>query len=167
MRVYLPATLTTLADVLGEGEVGPPPLRAFAVTPAMRESYAQGDPEELEYIAMMHAARASLRLLQADPGAPRRRVVLAADVPEEQAEHKVGFEETALVMISAPVPLTRVAAGHIDDLVAVADIGAAAAALPSADSGDDDAQFLVDGAEGHELLWYATQELPFVAGNAS
>ena len=36
-----------------------------------------------------------------------------------------------------------------------------------AEAGDDDAQFLVDGAEGHELMWYATQELPFVAGNAS
>lgn len=167
MRVYLAATLTTLADVLRDGEVGPPPLRAFAVTPAIRESYAQGDLEELEYTAMMHAARASLRLLEADPSAPRRRVVLAADVPEEQAEHKVGFGEPALVMISAPVSLTRVAAGHIDDMVAVADIGAAAAALAAADAGDDDAQFLVDGAEGHELLWYATQELPFVTGNTS
>ncbi|WP_456152590.1 DUF6912 family protein [Microbispora rosea] len=25
---------------------------------------------------------------------------------------------------------------------------------------DDDAQFVVDGAEDHELLWYATQEIP-------
>jgi hypothetical protein len=38
--------------------------------------------------------------------------------------------------------------------------------LGAAEAGDDDAQFLVDGAEGHELMWYATQELPFVAGNA-
>ena len=33
MRVYLPSTLPGLADVLAKGEVGPPPLRAFAVTP--------------------------------------------------------------------------------------------------------------------------------------
>ena len=33
------------------------------------------------------------------------------------------------------------------------------AALPAADKGDQDARFTVDGAEGHELLWYATQEL--------
>ena len=35
---------------------------------------------------------------------------------------------------------------------------------PAADSGDDDARFVVDGAEGHELLWYASQELPHLAG---
>jgi len=26
---------------------------------------------------------------------------------------------------------------------------------------------VVDGAEGHELLWYATQELSYVAGEPS
>ena len=31
-------------------------------------------------------------------------------------------------------------------------------------AGDDDARFVVDGAEGHELLWYASQELPHLAG---
>jgi hypothetical protein len=162
MRVYLPATVSKLADVLRESEVGPAPVRAFGVTPALREWYASGDLEELEYIAMMHAARASLRLLLADPGAPRRRVVLAADVPDEQVDAKGGFDEPTLVQVSAPVPLARVASGHVDDLVAVGDIGAAVAALPAADSGDDDAQFLVDSAEGHELLWYATQELQYV-----
>ena len=54
------------------------------------------------------------------------------------------------------------ASAHVDDLVAVADIAEAAAALPAADKGDDDAQFAVDGAEGHELLWYASQELGFL-----
>jgi hypothetical protein len=55
-----------------------------------------------------------------------------------------------------------VASGHVDDRVAADDIDVAAAALPAADSGDDDAQFLVDSAEGHELLWFATQELRYV-----
>src|SRR5215831_12994439 len=105
MRVYLPTTLTALACLLRAGEIGPAPVRGYAVTPALREKYASGDLEELEYVAMAHAARASLRLLADDPRAPRRRVVLAAD------------------------------------------------------KGDDDAQFAVDGAEGHELLWYAAQEL--------
>jgi hypothetical protein len=41
-------------------------------------------------------------------------------------------------------------------------VRAAAAAVPAADEGDDDARFTVDGAEGHELLWYATQELRFL-----
>ena len=52
----------------------------------------------------------------------------------------------------------------MDDLAAVADVGEAVQALAAADAGDDDAQFLVDGAEGHELLWYATQELGDLTG---
>lgn len=162
MRVYLPATLPVLAGLLRTTEIGPVPMHGFAVTPALRESYASGDLEELEYVAMTHAARASLRLLLSDPDAPRRRVVLAAEVPDEQVGHNGGFDEPTLVVISAPVPLDRVIAGHIDDQLAVADISEAVAALPAADKGDDDARFLVDGAEGHELLWYATQELPHV-----
>jgi hypothetical protein len=163
MRVYLPATLSGLAGLLRKAEIGPAPLRAFAVTPALRESYASGDLEELEYVAMTQAARASLRLLAADPDAPRRRVVIAADVPDEHIGFNGGFSEPTVVEVSAPVPLARVVAGHVDDLLAVADIANAVTALPAADSGDDDARFLVDGAEGHELLWYATQELPYLA----
>jgi hypothetical protein len=166
MRVYLPATLPALDDVLRTGTIGPAPLTGFAVTPALREWYASGDLEELEYVAMTHAARASLRLLLSDPDAPRRRVVLAADVPDEQIGRDGGFDEPTVVAISEAVPLRRVAAGHIDDLLAVPDISDAVAALPAADKGDDDARFVVDGAEGHELLWFATQELPHVTGPA-
>ncbi|GHI38532.1 hypothetical protein Sviol_29400 [Streptomyces violascens] len=43
---------------------------------------------------------------------------------------------------------------------AVADVAAAADALGAADHGDDDAQFTVDGAEDHELLWFGVQEIP-------
>ncbi len=160
MRVYLPATLPGLAGLLRKAEIGPAPLRAFAVTPSLREWYASGDLEELEYVAMTQAARASLRLLAADPDAPRRRVVLAVDVPDEHIGRGGDFTEPTVVEVAKPVPLSRVVAGHVDDLVAVADIAKAVAALPAADSGDEDARFVVDGAEGHELLWYATQELP-------
>jgi hypothetical protein len=164
MRVYLPATLPALADLLRTGAIGPAPVTGFGVTPALREWYASGDLEELEYVAMTHAARASLRLLLSHPDAPRRRVVLAADVPDEQVGRDGGFDEPTVVVISAPVPLRRVVSGHIDDLLAVSDVSAAVAALPVADKGDGDAQFVVDSAEGHDLLWYATQELPHVIG---
>ena len=40
---------------------------------------------------------------------------------------------------------------HVDDLEAGADVRRAIEALPAADAGDEDAQFTVDGAEGHEL----------------
>ena len=163
IRVYLPTTLTALACLLRVGAIGPAPVRGYAVTPALREWYASGDLEELEYVAMAQAARESLRLLADDPQAPRRRVVLAADVPDEQISHNGGFDEPTLVEVSAPIAVDRVVSAHVDDLLAAADIAEAVAALPAADKGDDDAQFTVDGAEGHELLWYAAQELPYLA----
>jgi hypothetical protein len=164
MRVYLPATLSTLACLLRAGQIGPAPVRGFAVTPALREWYASGDLEELEYVAMTHAGRASLRLLAADLAAPRRRVVLAADVPEGLVGHDGGFEDLTAVEIGAPVTVDQVVSGHVDEVLAMTDIAEAVAALPAADQGDDDARFVVDGAEGHELLWYASQELAYLTG---
>jgi hypothetical protein len=156
MRVYLPSTLPALADALREGAVGPAPVHGFAVTPALREAYASGDEEELEYIAMLAAARESLRLLHADPAAPRRRVVLAADA---EATWIAYDDDPAAVIVTEVVPLAAVASGHVDDEDAEADVTVAADAVLAADGGDEDAGFTVDGAEGHELAWYATQEL--------
>ncbi len=164
MRVYLPSTLAELAPALVAGEIGPAPVLGFAVTPALREWYASGDLEELEYVAMMLAARASLRLLHANPATPRRRVVLAAELAERDVIAKNGLDTPGRVEVMLPVSLATVVSGHVDDVVAAQDIDAAAAALPAADAGDDDAKFIVDGAEGHELLWYATQELIYLIG---
>lgn len=162
MRVYLPSTLPGLADILAKGEAGPAPLRAFAVTPALREAYASGDDEELEYVAMLAAAKQSLRLLVADPGAPRRRVVLAADVPDAEVSWHAYDDDPAAAMIGAPITVAAIAAGHVDELDAMADVAAAADAITAADAGDDDAGFTVDSAEAHELAWYATQELQYL-----
>ena len=164
MRVYLPSTLTDLARVLRERRLGPPPLTAYAVTPALREWYASGDLEELEYAAMSDAAAASLRLLADDPQAPSRRVVIAAEVPDTAivpvARDLVTAGDRAAVRITEPIPYERIVSGHIDDAEAEPDVRAARAAVAAADAGDDDARFTVDGAAGHELMWYATQELP-------
>jgi hypothetical protein len=162
MRVYLAATMPALAAMLAAGEIGPAPLSGYAVMPALREWYASGDLEELEYAAMAAAARASLRLLAADDGAPPRRVALAVDVPDDQVSGCGSVDEPAAVKVSAAVPLARVASAHVDDPEAGADVRAAAAAIPAADHGDEDAKFTVDGAEGHELAWYAVQELPYL-----
>ncbi|MEV4258575.1 hypothetical protein AB0J52_35920 [Spirillospora sp. NPDC049652] len=159
MRVYLPTTFAALARVLKDREAGPAPLTGYAVTPALREWYAAADIEELEYAAMASAARASLRLLADDPEAAPRRVVLAAEVPDAVVRQVNDEDEPARVEVSAAVPWKKIAAGHVDGAEAEADVRAAVAAVPAADAGDDDAAFAVDGAEGHELLWYATQEL--------
>ncbi|MEV4562707.1 hypothetical protein AB0K12_02930 [Nonomuraea sp. NPDC049419] len=168
MRVYLPCTLPALASVLKAGEVGPAPLTGYAVTPALIEWYASGDTEELEYVALTEAARASLRMLAADRAdgvdAPARRVVIAAEVPEGAVSAGAALEERGRVRLAQPVPMAKVAAVHIDDHDAVPDIEAAIAALPASDAGDDDARFTVDGAEAHELMWYATQEIPDLLG---
>jgi len=163
MRVYLPATLPALAGVLSAAEIGPAPVQAFTVTPALREWYATADLEELEYAALTHAARASLRLLRADPDAPRRRVVLAAEIPAEQVKLDARGKEPARVLIAEAVPEKWLASAHVDDVEAVPDVRAAADALAAAEAGDEDASFTVDGAEGHELGWYATQELPYLS----
>jgi hypothetical protein len=162
MRVFLPSTLPALAQALQAGHVGPGPLPGFAVTPALREAYASGDAEELEYAALTEAARASLRMLAGDPAAPSRRVVLAADIPPEQVSWDANDGEPARVAIAAAVPIKLVASAHVDGPEAGTDVRSAAEALPAADAGDEDARFTVDGAEGHELAWYATQELSYL-----
>ncbi|MEU0740011.1 hypothetical protein [Streptomyces sp. NPDC006134] len=170
MRVYVPLTLPGLAEAYRTGELGAAPLVAYAVTPALREWYLSDDIEELEYAALSRAALASLRLLAADPGAPRRRVVVAVDVPDKaaSADPDRGLDPAALgeVRVVGAVPLAKAASVHVDADDAEADVAAAAEALKAADAGDDDAQFVVDGAEDHELLWYATQEIPNLVGNA-
>ncbi len=112
---------------------------------------------------MMHAASESLRLLGADPAAPRRRVVLAAEVAGDAGRHDRELRGAGLVQVDAPIRLRDIVSGHVDDASAKDEIAAAIAALEAADAGDDDARFVVDGAEGNELQWYATQELADLA----
>lgn len=166
MRVFLPSTLPALAEVLRAGQVGsdPGPQPGYAVTPALREAYASGDQEELEYAALTEAARASLRMLAGDTAAPPRRVVLAAELPADEIKPDARDREPARVLIIAAVPLAKLASALVDDAEAGPDVRAAADALRAADAGDEDARFAVDGAEGHELGWYATQELSHLAG---
>jgi hypothetical protein len=160
VRVYLPSTLSGLRTLLDTGELGTPPLPAYAVTGALREWYAEGDEEELEYAAMALAARASLRLLDRglllEPGLGARRVVVVAEVGAVEPAPEV---DRAAVRVLEPVPVRLVQAVHVDDPDAEADVRAAAEALVEADLGSEDAAFVVDQAEGHELQWYATQEI--------
>jgi hypothetical protein len=158
LRIYLPATLPVLRRLLETGEMDTPPLPAFAVTGALREWYAEGDEEELEYAALVLAARASLRLLDADPDAPPRRAVVVADVPDASALPAPALDRAA-VTVGSTITMRDVRSVHVDDPAAEADVRAAVAAVIEADLGSVDAGFVMDQAEGHELQWFATQEL--------
>ena len=163
MRVYLPGTTTALRSLVDDGEL-PGPLTAFAVTDQLRRFYAVSDGgadvEELEYAALLAAARASLRLLDVDPFAARRRVVLAADVPDASVRPiDDDEEERGAVRVEATVRTADVASAHVDGAEAEDDVRAAVAVVLEADLGSEDARFVVDQAEGHELAWYATQEI--------
>jgi hypothetical protein len=84
VRVYVPATLTVVAELVARGEL-----------PASTDRFvAAEETEEAEYDALTEAAAPSGALL----GAAGRRVVVVADLDDPDG----------------PVPLTLVAAVHAD-----------------------------------------------------
>ncbi|MDQ2722546.1 MAG: hypothetical protein M3Y19_04455 [Actinomycetota bacterium] len=164
MRVYVPATIATLRQLQADGELAPLGGTAFALTPALRESYAAGDEEELSYAAMAEAGRASLRLLAAEQGDTERdvlarRAVISADVEGARLRPDL---DAAVVRLSRPVQLSEVAAVHLDGAEAEDAVRAAVRVIDEADLGEHDAEFVLGEAADHELAWYATQELPFL-----
>jgi len=163
VRIYVPATVAGLRRLLDTEQLQPLSGTAFALTPRLRESYAAGDDEELEYVAMSEAARASLRLLASeladDPDAPPRRAVVSADVEDVTLRPDL---DDAVVRVGGAIPMARLAAVHLDLVEAADAVRAAAAVVDAADLGDPDAEFVLGDVEDHELAWYGVQELPFV-----
>ena len=159
-RVYIPATLEMLKRLVADGELRPVNGTAFAVTPALREAYAEGDDDELADVALREAGLASLRLLgAAEPGLPLRRAVLVADADDARPRPDL---DDAVVRVSGPVPLERVICAHVDNAAAEKAVAAAIEAIDAADVGDEDAELVVGDAQDHDLAWYAPQELPFL-----
>jgi hypothetical protein len=125
----------------------------------LREWYVEGDEEELEYVAFTRAAQGALYLLRADPAAPRRRVVVSADVPDHTvrvSDFELGSSD---VTVQVAIPMADVAAIHVDSADAEPDVARAAGVVAEAAVGDTDAQFTVDGTEDHGLEWYDPTEL--------
>jgi hypothetical protein len=154
-RAYVPLTLAGLRALRDTGELPAGP--AYAVTPALRDAYADtqgGDEEDLEYVAMMMAARASMTLLRAADPADRRRIVVAVDAPVAPDDGP-----PALVRLDAAVPLDRVASVHVDTDDVRPAVDAAVRALPAATDGDAAAVALVDGLDSEDLAWFAVQEI--------
>ncbi|MGB3773060.1 MAG: hypothetical protein WBA00_18130 [Rhodococcus sp. (in: high G+C Gram-positive bacteria)] len=176
--------LQTLVD---EGEFSPVSRTAFAVTPSLREAYSSGDDDELADVALREAARASLRLIGAEPDFAEpdtaehntaepdtaepgvgelsdampmlRRVVISADIDPVTLRPDL---DDAVVRLPAPLALTQVASVHVDLAGAEKAVDAAVAAIDAADLGDPDAEFVLGDVEDHELAWYAPQEIPFL-----
>jgi len=133
---------------------------AFAVTPTLRESYAEGDDDELADVALRDAALASLRLLGDDEsGLPPRRAVLVADAENVTARPDL---DDAVVRLSEPITFDDVTAAYVDNADAEPAVLAAIEAVDDADLGDEDAEFVVGDAQDHDLAWYAAQELAFL-----
>lgn len=162
MRVYIPATLAMLTELVADGFVQPRAGTAFAVTPALREAYAEGDDEELAEVAIGEAAMASLRLLSGEPPeAPARRAVVIADAPDDSVTARPDLDD-AVVRVRGRIGMDQVAAVYVDNSDAEPDVRAAIAVIDAADLGDEDAELTVGDAQDHDLAWYATQELPFL-----
>lgn len=148
MRIYLPATMSELQKSHNRGGLGP--RLVHAVTPALRKALPDEDEEGLEYAAQLLAADDSLDLLDGKAPAGRRRVVVAADVPEalveavEEAEHA-----PSVVRLTSSVGWGDVACAHVDEAAAERDVAAAL-------TGDEAAS---ERLAERDLLWYDVSEL--------
>ena len=161
MRVYVPATLAMLQQVVADRLLHARNGTAFAVTPTLREAYAEGDDDELAEVALREAALASLRLMAGagTSSLPPRRVVVVADVEGATARPDL---DDAVVRLSAPIAYDDVVAAYVDNAEAEPAVVQAIEAVDAADLGDEDAEFIVGDAQDHDLAWYAPQELPFL-----
>ena len=162
MRVFVPSSLPHLRKFLQAREL--PAVHGYATTPGMREWYASGDEEEIEYLAIVAAARESLRLLARGlPAVPMRRVVLTLDAPDAMIT-VLDVEERGLVAVRAPVSATRLISALADDPEAETTVAAAVEAVAGADAGDTEALLAVEEADDLDLSWYAAQELELLVG---
>ncbi len=162
-----------LQQLVVDRAVSPVNGTAFAVTHALRESYSDGDDDELAEVALREAALASVRLLagaadenaesgrsgQAPAAHPPRRAVLVAEVDDATPRPDL---DDAVVRLSGPIGYQQVLAAYVDNEAAESAVLAAIEAIDAADLGDEDAELTVGDAQDHDLAWYATQELPFL-----
>jgi hypothetical protein len=162
--VFIPATLAMLRQLVAEGSLWPVNGTAFAVTPTLREAYAEGDDDELAEVALQEAALASLRLLAAEGGAlPPRRAVLAVDIDVDESGVKYRPDlDDAVVRLGSAVAIDDVIAAYVDNADAESAVTKAIEFIDAADLGDEDAELIVGDAQDHDLAWYANQELPFL-----
>jgi len=145
VRVYVPATLAMLQQLVGDRLLHARNGTAFAVTPTLREAYSEGDDDELAEVALREAALASLRLLAGEgmSDLPPRRAVVVADVEGATARPDL---DDAVVRLSAPISYDEVVAAYVDNAEAEPAVLPAIEAIDAADLGDEDAEFEIGRA---------------------
>jgi hypothetical protein len=147
MRIYIPATLPRLREIVEAGGL-PPGFLAYAVTPALREWYTDGDVEELEYVDRRRTGFA----MPAGRRPGGRRSGWSCGCPDTALVHQPDGRGLAAVVTVSPQPdPAPLCLGSCRQRHAVDDVRVALGAVPDAD-GDGDAQFLLDSVEDHELL---------------
>ena len=187
VRVYLPSTMSGIRRALASDAVPVAGGYGFAVTEPLRLEYPDWSEEDLEYVAMQDASRASLRLLAAvleeggdghrdgeagdaasgvlevaGPAAePPLRVVVAVDVNDAAVRPRPELDR-AVVAVGGAVEWSQVAAVHIDGADAGPAVRDAVAVIDAADLGDDDAEFVLGSVEDFDLAWYAPGEVVYL-----
>ena len=175
VRIYLPSTMSGVRRALATGTVPVAGGYGFAVTGPLRLEYPDFSEEDLEYVAMQDASRASLRLLaaiEAEPesaepvvdsadGEPLLRVVVAVDVTDSAVRPRPELDR-AVVAVGGAVEWSQVAAVHIDGADAGPAVRDAVAVIDAADLGDDDAEFVLGSVEDFDLAWYAPGEVVYL-----
>lgn len=156
MRLYLPATLDELDDLLRGRAPLAAPRRAHAVTPTLLGLLPDEDEEGVEFAAQLMAADDALVLLAARPQAPVLRLVVTVEVADEAVRDAtpadgagVDDEAASLVTLTAPVTLDDVVCAHVDEPGARDEVARAL-------DGDDAA---LDALAERDLLWYDVTEL--------
>jgi len=161
VRLYLPATLDELDDLLRRGTPLAVPRRAHAVTPALTALLPDEDEEGVEFAAQLMAADDALVLLAARPEAPGLRLVVTVEVPDGAVRagapddgsgaDAAGVDDEAASLVTLTEPATRddVVCAHVDEPAARDEVARAL-------DGDDAA---LDALAERDLLWYDATEL--------
>lgn len=161
MRVYIPATFALLQELSENGAITARSGYGFAVTPALREWFTEGDEEDFSEITFDDASRASLRLLAIgdEERFPHRRVVVSVDVPDENVTLEPNLGEAVVSLKPAQVGFDAVAAIHVDVEASEGATAKAIASVDAADLGDEEAELAVGDALDNFMAWYDPSEL--------
>ncbi|WP_276652637.1 DUF6912 family protein [Corynebacterium vitaeruminis] len=161
MRVYIPATFALLQELSENGAITARSGYGFAVTPALREWFTEGDEEDFSEIAFDDASRASLRLLAIgdEERFPHRRVVVSVDIPDENVTLEPDLGEAVVSLKPAQVGFDAVAAIHVDVEASEGATAKAIASVDAADLGDEEAELAVGDALDNFMAWYDPSEL--------